>query len=292
MGEARENAEREALLGILEADLPRLVPGLGVVDRGLALTRAHVRGSEGRRADLVLLDESGRALIVLIVDGRGDDSVLAAIDALAFARQNGDAVARPSRPFSPREVSARVALVAETFSPRVLEGLSILPERELMLLETRKVSSETGSRTRLVRLEPMPARSLSAAVSRDSFLANVPEFLRATADLLLRRLARVDAAIEFAFAEGAVEIRCGERELCVLELHDGALRGEIPALDRRIPIRGMDDADQFLDEVLREHLLDLVGGPTFRAQLPSRPSASRPSEEPLLTREEIAAFRE
>src|SRR5258708_3001520 len=110
MGEARENAEREALLAILESDLQRLVPGLGVVDRGLLLTRAHARGSEGRRADLVLLDEAGRALIVLAVDGRGDETVLAAIDAIAFARQNGDALARPTRPLATREISARVAL--------------------------------------------------------------------------------------------------------------------------------------------------------------------------------------
>jgi hypothetical protein len=287
MGEARENAEREALLGILETDLLRLVPGLGVVDRGLVLTRAHVRGSEGRRADLVLLDESGRALIVLVVDGRGDDTVLAAIDALAFARQNGDALARPTRPLAPREISTRVALVAETFSARVLEGLSILPERELMLLETRKLASETGSRTRLVRVEAVSERGPDPAVNRETFLATIPEFLRATADLLLRRLARIDAEIEFTFAEGAVDIRCGERELCVLEVHDGSLRGEIPALDRTLPIRGMDDADLLLDEVLREHLHDLESIPLVR---PAR--SPRPSEEPLLSPEEIAAFRE
>jgi hypothetical protein len=287
MGEARENAERETLLGILETDLPRLVPGLGVVDRGLLLARGHARGTEGRRADLVLLDDSGRALIVLVVDGRSDDTVLAAIDALAFARQNGDALARPSRPLSPREISARVALVAESFSARVLESLSVLPEAELLLLETRKLASETGSRTRLVRVEPMLARTVSPAVSRESFLATIPEFLRGTADLLLRRLARVDAELEFSFAEGAVEMRCGERELCVLEVHDGALRGEIPALDRRIPIRGMDDADLLLDEVLREHLHDLAPIPLVRA-----PMSPRRSEEPLLSPEEIAAFRE
>jgi hypothetical protein len=262
MGEARENAEREALLGILETDLQRLVPGVGVVDRGLVLTRAHVRGqvrgSEGRRADLVLLDESGRALIVLVVDGRGDDTVLAAIDALAFARASGDALARPTRPLAPREISTRVALVAETFSVRALEGLSILPERG-----------------------PNPA------VSRESFLATIPEFLRATADQLLRRLARIDAEIEFTFAEGAVEIRCGERELCVLDVHDGSLRGEIPALDRSLPIRGMDDADLLLDEVLKEHLHDLESIPLVR---PTR--SPRPSEEPLLSPEEIAAFRD
>jgi hypothetical protein len=297
MGEARDNAEREALLSILETDLLRLVPGLGVVDRGLSLARGHVQvrgqvrgqvhASEGRRADLVLLDESGRALIVLVVDGRGDETVLAAIDALAFARASGDALARPTRPLAPGEISARVALVAESFSTRALEGLSVLPERELMLLETRKLASETGSRTRLVRVEALSERGAEPAVSRETFLSTLPEFLRGTADLLLRRLARVDAQIEFAFAEGAVEIRCGERELCVLEVHDGALRGEIPALDHSLPVRGMDDADRLLDEVLREHLRDLESIPIVR---PTR--SPRPSEEPLLSPEEIAAFRD
>lgn len=285
MAEAREPSEKESLLGILEADLPRLVPGLGVVDRGLVLSRGSVRGAEVRRADLVLLDDLGRALIVLVVDGRGDDTVLAAIDALAFARQSGDALARPNRALVAREISARVALVAETFSTRVLEALSLLPERELLLFEPRRTSSEGGSRTRLARVDPAPARTPNTSAGRESFLAAVPTAPRSTADLLLRRLTRVDAEIELAFTDSSAAVRCRERELCSLTLRDGTLQGEIPALDRRLPIRGLDDADLFLDEVLRQHLTDL------EKDLPALEFSPRTqSEEPLLTPEEIAAF--
>lgn len=285
MAEAREQAEKEGLLGIIEADLPRLVPGLGVVDRGLVLSRGPVRGAEGRRADLVLLDELGRALIVLVVEGRGDDTVLAAIDALSFARRSGDALARPNRALLPREITARVALVAETFSTRVLEALSLLPERELLLFEPRRTSSEGGARTRLARVDPAPARTPNPSAGRDSFLDAVPAALRSTADLLLRRLTRVDAEIELAFTDSSAAVRCRERELCSLTPRDGNLQGEIPALDRRVQLRGLDDADLFLDEVLRQHLADL------EKDLPALEFSPRTqAEEPLLTPEEIAAF--
>jgi hypothetical protein len=285
MVEAREPSDKEGLLGILEADLPRLVPGVGVVDRGLVLSRGPVRGAEGRRADLVLLDDLGRALIVLVVDGRGDDTVLAAIDALAFARRSGDALARPNRELRPREICARVALAAEAFSTRVLEALSLLPERELLLFEPRRTSSEAGPRTRLARVDPMPARTPGTAAGRESFLSAVPDALRTTADRLLRRLTRVDAEIELAFADSSASVRCGDRELAALSLRDGSLHGEIPALDRRLPIRGPDDADLYLDEVLRQHLADL------EKDHPEPEIAPRTrEEEPLLTPEEIAAF--
>jgi len=260
MDAAPGDAERGHLLEIVEADLPRLLPGLEVVDRGLVLARGRVRASEGRRADSVLLDASGRALVVLIVDGWDDDTVLAAIDALAYVRANGDALAgNPS-------TAARIALVANTFSARVLESLALLPEKELLLL---------------VRQAP------ATLASREDFLAALPAALRASAEILLARLARVDAGVECAFTDDAVDVACAGRALCVLDLADGVLHGEIPALGRRLPLRGMDDVDAFLDEVLREHIRGLP--PSWRGDA-SAPRA-RSSEAPLLTPEEIAAFQ-
>jgi hypothetical protein len=297
MDEARGSAERGDLREIIEAELLRLLPDHEVVDRDLVLLRGRVRGSKGRRADLVLQDAAGCALIVLIVDGRGDETVLAAVDALAYARDNVDALARPPRPPARREVAVRVALVAETFSNRTLVDLSVLPGRELILIEARKIESAAGTRTRLVRLEPLRARGSGtirggADENSEIFLATVPESLRGTAALLLRRLARVDAGIEFSFAEGAADIRCGERELCVLDVHEGVLHGEIDGHDHRLPIRGSDDADAFLDEVLRLHLRHL--DPSWSVESPSASGVSRARSagEPLLTAEEIAAFQE
>jgi hypothetical protein len=282
MDRAPVSAEREHLLEIIEADLPRLLPDLEVVDRGLVLARGRVRTSEGRRADLVLLDPDGRALILLIVDGWDDDTVLAAIDALAYARQSGDALARGP---------VRIALVASTFSARVLESLALLPERELLAFETRLVESDAGSRTHLVRVEIAGSRPPPTLATRESFLAALPQALRASAEILLLRLARVDTGIACAFADDAVECACDGRVLCVLDLEAGALHGEIPALARRLPIRGMDDVDVFLDEVLREHIRGLGTGWSGEGPFAGGGRA-RSSEAPLLTPEEIAAFQQ
>jgi hypothetical protein len=288
MEEGWGREERAALLEAVEADLARLLPDLEIVDRGLDLSRGPVRGAFSRRADLVAVDGSGRPLLVLLVDGRGDDTVLTAINALAFARQSGDAVARPAREALLRGAAARVALVAEAFSSRSLDGLSLLPERELLLFEARKIESGSGSRVRLVRQPLLPARAGNEAADRGGFLATVPEALRGTAELLLRRLARVDAAVECSFGEGTASFRCEGRELCSVEVREGGLFGAIPALERSLPIHGMDDADAFLDEVLREHILLLGEG----WGAPPLAASTRVREPPLLTPEEIAAFRD
>jgi len=287
---ARGNGERKALLELVEEEIPHLLPELSVVDRGLALSRGRVRGSPARRADLVFHDGAGCALIVLVVDGREDETVLAGIDALAYARQSGSALTEPQPRIPPGEPAARVALVAETFSARVREALSLLPERELLLFEARKLNSDRGSRTCLVRLEPIPAPAAAPVSTPESFLAGVPVPLRGTVELLLRRLTRIDAGASLSLADDTLQLRRGTVPLCSLDLREGTLRGEIPALERRLPIRGTDDADAFLDGVLRSHLGSLEAG--WRQAGEAEARAKRPGEPPLLTAEEIAAFQE
>ena len=276
------------MLAAFEADLPRLLPEVRIVDRGLDLSRGPVRGTASRRADLLALDANGRPVIVLLVDGRGDDTVLAAVNAVAFARQSAGALAQPRREEPLRALGGRVALVAESFSARTLEGLGLLPESELILFEARRMDSAAGSQIRLSRVAPASARrEEEPPVARDDFLARVVETRRGTAELLLKRLARVDSGIVSSFAEDLASFECDGRELCRLEIEDGALQGAIPALKRRLPIHGPDDADAFLDEVLREHILLLGEG--WGTPIPSAP---RGGGEPILTAEEIAAFRD
>lgn len=247
-----------------------------------------MRGTARRRADLLALDATGRPVIVLLVDGRGDDTVLAAVNAVAFARQSADALAQPRREEPLRALGGRVALVAESFSARTLASLGLLPESELLLFEARRVDSAAGSHIRLSRVSPSSTRrEEEPPVARDDFLARVVETRRGTAEVLLKRLARVDAGIQSSFEEGRASFECDGRELCRLEIEEGALQGAIPALKRRLPIHGPDDADAFLDEVLREHILLLGEG----WGTPSPPPAKR-GEEPILTAEEIAAFRD
>ncbi|HZO08308.1 MAG TPA: hypothetical protein VFC77_02935 [Myxococcota bacterium] len=288
-GEAlRGREERAALLAAFEADLSRLLPEVRIVDRGLDLSRGPVRGTSSRRADLLALDAAGRPILVLVVDGRGDDTVLAAVNAVAFARKSANALAQPLRESSPAALAGRVALVAESFSARTLEGLELLPGDELLLFEARRVDSAAGSQIRLSRLGSAPApREATPPPVREDFLARVDAARRGTVDTLLKRLARVDAGIHGSFEEGLATFECDGRELCRLEIEDGSLQGAIPALKRRLPIHGPDDADAFLDEVLREHILLLGEG--WGTPIPA---AEKRGEEPILTAEEIAAFRD
>jgi hypothetical protein len=288
MEELRGREERAALLAAFEADIARLLPEVRIVDRTLDLTRGPVRGIASRRADLVAIDVSGRPIIVLLVDGRGDDTLLAAVNALAFARQSGDALAQPKREESLETFGARVALVAEAFSARTLEGLALLPPDDLLLFEARRIDSAAGTQVRLARVHPTAARTEDAPPpTREEFLERVAETRRGTADLLLRRLARVDAGLQASFAESLATFECDGHELCALEIAEGSLRGWIPAIKQRLPIHGPDDADAFLDEVLREHILLL--GESWGSHTPAPP---RGREEPVLTPEEIAAFRD
>lgn len=291
--EPEERSGREGraeLLAAIEIELSRLLPDLRIVDRGLDLTRGPVRSTARRRADLLALDAAGRPVIVLIVDGRGDDTVLAAVNAVAYARQNAGALAQPLREEAARATGARVALIAESFSARALESLGLLPESELLLFEARRVDSAAGTHARLSRVVlPSPRREEEPPMAREDFLARIGETRRGTADVLLRRLERVDAGIQASFEEDRASFDLEGRELCRLEIEQGALQGAIPALKQRLPIHGPDDADAFLDEVLREHILLLGEG----WGTPSPPAPARPpAEEPLLTAEEIAAFRD
>ncbi|MFN0009285.1 MAG: hypothetical protein ACKVXR_15380 [Planctomycetota bacterium] len=290
--EREERSSREGraeLLAAIEIELSRLLPELRIVDRGLDLARGPVRSTARRRADLLALDAAGRPVIVLIVDGSGDDTVLAAVNAVAYARQNAGALAQPLREEAARAPLARVALIAESFSPRTLEGLGLLPESELLLFEARRVDSAAGTHARLSRVNlPSTRREEEPPMAREDFLARVGDSRRGTAELLLRRLARVDAGIRASFEEDRASFECDGRELCRLEIEQGALQGAIPAVKQRLPIHGPDDADAFIDEVLREHILLLGEG----WGTPSPPPAKPRAEDPLLTPEEIAAFRD
>lgn len=288
--ERRGPEGRAELIAAIEIELSRLLPELRIVDRSLDLARGPVRSTNRRRADLLALDAAGRPVIVLIVDGRGDDTVLAAVNAVAFARQNAGALARPLREEPPHGPGGRVALIAETFSARTLESLGLLPESELLLFEARRVDSAKGTHARLSRvLLPSSRREEEPPMAREDFLARVGETRRGTADVLLRRLARVDSGIRASFEEDRASFELEGRELCRLEIEQGSLQGAIPALKQRLPIHGPDDADAFLDEVLREHILLLGEG--WGTPSPP-PPAKPPAEEPLLTSEEIAAFRD
>jgi hypothetical protein len=278
--DARANgADRPDLRGILEADLRRLAPGFEVVDRGLVLATGPSRtgGPGARRADFVLTDGAGSVLLALVVDGSPDETVQAAVEALLFARANAEALAllRPEPPV--KNGRALVALIAEEYSERCLDALALLPADELWILEAKRFESESGVRAVLVPVTEPPEIAAPEDPARAAFLARVPDPMRECAESLLARLARLGDAVLASFEESRATIHSGPREICSLAIEADHLEASAPGLHPPRPLARPAEAEAFLDEVIRGELAGPGGTETAG---------------PLLTPEEIAAFRE
>lgn len=268
-------ADRSAVHGILEAELLRLAPGFEVVDRGLVLATRSANSPGARRADLVLADGEGSLILAIVVDGSREGTVLGAVEALLFARENAAAMLPSTRP---RDVRATVALIAEGHSEQSLAALDLLPADELWILEAKRFESASGVRTVLVSLTPPPAIAAPIDPEREAFLRRLPDPIRDAAESLLLRLVRLGGDLRTTFANDRATLRSGTREICSLEIEDGRLRADAPALPRPRGIDRAEDAETFLDEVMRKELSEQGG--------------EEGEGGPLLTPEEIAAFRD
>ncbi len=286
--------------GDVEAFLRAVLPGLRLVDRDLELDGVPL-------ADLVC-EAEGRLVLVLLVDGEGDGPALAALDALAAARRDGELLAAhlglvgaPRRP-------PLVLLVAERFGERLRERLCALPSDALWLLERRAVRTAQRGAQPLVRLVPSSAAAppgggdggVGAAEARVDpqasarFLAQLPPGPARLGRELIERIARIDPELE-------PEVRrVSDREqlwwsfrgrsLCGLAVRDGRLEGRLPGSPVPHGIHSAGGIDTFLEWVLSCHLelLDTFAdhGPVGEVELVP------PRREPLLTPEELEAFRE
>jgi hypothetical protein len=232
-------------------------------------------------------------VLVLAVDGDGDSAVLAALDALVFYEKNRTVLASHFKSVRIRESGGPlVALVARQFSDRLLARLRGLNQEFLRLLELRSVSSARGERTYLVPIVP-GAPSQGGGEARN--VAPLTELLtpaqRELAEMLLRRIGRIDEQLISASGDRSLSWRLGEEIVCCLLAIDGRLEGQVPPAGKPRPIQSMADVESFVDEVL-ERYVELLGDAEHRhgGDLPNPMDA--PDQGVLLTPEEIAAFRQ
>lgn len=279
----------------IEAQLRALLPGLRVLDRDLELDGAPV-------ADLVC-EAEGRLVLVLMVDGEGDGPVLAALDALAAARRDGELLAAHlGLPESFRRAPL-VLLVAERFGERLRERLRAIPSEALWSLERRAVRTARRGDQALVRVHNVEGCGSPAsgggspspdpqAVQR--FLAQLgPPGARLGRELA-QRIGRIDPELELETrrGEGREELwwRFRGRSLCGVAVNEGRLEGRLP--DSSVPhaIQSPQALEAFLEWVLSCHLelLDALAPRDGMGEIVLVP----PRREPLLTPEEIEAFRE
>jgi len=295
----------ELLLAALRAGLEEALPGLEIVDRDLVL-------DERGRADLAAVDASGRLVLVIVAAKNGDRTALDALDALAFARRNADVLARHLDPRIEPGLQPRVVVVDPSNAADLLERLTPLAPQGIEVFGVRTIKSAAGERSYLIAREAPGAIGGPGGV--EAFLEALPESLRELGRGLAERMQRLDDELLATGDRNTVVWRLNGDVLARLERVGRHLQASVGPERRAGPIRDPADADRLLEGAMArlveclerrgavgtaaEAPADVPGAP----EAPEGPGAplegdrerSRApgDDEPLLTEEEIQAFRE
>lgn len=276
---------------------PRLLEslvGLDLIDGDLSIDGERV-------ADWVGVDPHGRVVLVLHVGDDDAAAALATLDALAFARANGELLAehlgssrvRPGRP-------PRVVLVGDRIAERLLERLDPLLGKYVDAYHIRHVESASGARSYLV---PSVTRAAGdepgPAITADAFASSLPSSQQEMARTLLARMSRLDDELEAMATSEGVTWRFRDDPLARLESVGGALQGSVPPRNEPRPLRDGTDVEFFLEEALSRYVDRLgdegTGGLGYDGDdVALGAAADETPNGPLaiLTPEEIEAFRQ
>jgi hypothetical protein len=284
---------RQGLIGALRESLP----DLELVDRDLEL-------GGGRRVDLVGVESSGRPVALLFLESDEDAAVLAALDARAWFHVHRDLLAEHfGHPRIDPDLTARVVLIAEQYSERMLGRLAGLDPEVVHCYELRRVASQRNERSYLVsaRLPSSSPATADPTGTRALLHALSPEGAN-LAEGLVRRLERMDDELSLIADGGGVRCVLDGQTLCGLKASRGALLGWVGDSAAQ-PLASADDSETFVEEVLRHlrHRLPRSPAAERRPGAPGAPgtagmtgplAAAFDPNTPLLTAEEIAAFQQ
>ncbi len=270
-------AERSKILAALEAGLIEAWSGLEVLDRELVF-------DDDRRADLAAVEATGRAVLVLIAGEDSAETVLAALDLLDFARSNVEIVARHLGEPADAFLEPRVAVVDPRNDPRLLERLGRLSKSGIEVIGVRTVRSASGERSYLVASRLL----LEEPASAEILLAGLPLPLSDLARPLFDRMARVDPECRALADRGAVVWRARGAVLARLERRDDRLEASFES-GVRFSLAGAEDVERVVETALERVARGIEPG---RGATAPRQLSGIPESEPLLTPEEIQAFRD
>ncbi len=279
-----KSAEERGPLAALTDGLDEIVPGLEVLDRELAF-------EGGARADLAVVDPSGRLYLVLLAGEDGDKAALEALDTLGVARGQlellvrhfGEGHVNPER-------APRVLLVSPTSDARLAERLSVLTDAGVLVLGLRTVKSAAGERAYLVRLDSA-SRVAGGSGGVAAFLRALPGRLEPLGNALVERMERLDEELTPSADATTLVWRLAGEVLCRVERIGELLQASVAPRHEPLPLGDLADLDKLVEKAMARlvRVLNLTRG--------DRPSPGpRPvpgtREEPLLSAEEIQAFRE
>jgi len=267
-----------------------LIEGLEEGLGGFEVLDHDVLFDQVARAKLVGTDGDGRLVWVLVAEGDDDRTALTALDALAYSRANVELVARHFQRGTDSGTPARLALVLPAPRPELVERLRPLLAQGLELLTVRTISSPAGERSYLLpQGGAVAARPAVGESSEEAFLAGLSEGQRDLARTLARRMKRIDDDIRVeASAVGLVWSHAG-LALAQIERRDTGLAGGVAPEFQPLRLASELDLERFLDAAVHRlvELLDPAG-----AEEPGESPSRLLAEGPLLTAEEIAAFRD
>lgn len=280
--EAPTREDLEAVSTALEAALA----GIEILDRSLEF-------NDGARADLAGVDAGGRLVLVYLAGEDEDRSALEALDLLAFARRQTLLIARHlGSPKIVEQLDPRVIVVMDGGDGLLGMRLSALGGAGLELLELGSVKSAAGTRSYLMPHTPDPGGGSLATAGVDRFLEALPTGLRELGHGLCESLSRMDDDLNVEASAESVTWYFQDRPLARLETRGGRLRGVIGAQGRAHDLSGAMQADEFLEEALSRLVAKLGHFPAGAGDsLQGGPAVPTPGA-PLLTPEEIEAFRE
>lgn len=251
------------LLERIELAFPALVGGFEVLERELTF--------DGRRIADFMAYSQERLFLVSVVDGGADESVLKALDALAFARTQREILATAVPSDSDFDGEVCVALVSlNGFGARQLERLSLLQGEGLWLLRKRELRTKRGTHTHLEPIDVGDGRLATRDVldlpawaieePHRSFLAQVaPDRLQLAIELV-DRLRLVDSTTRWGLEKGELLGRFEQIELCRVSWVDGHLEAAFGPDGLTLAIRDRRAIDEAVDGVMAEYLGQLRGG--------------------------------
>jgi hypothetical protein len=285
----------------LERVLVDALPGFEPLAHDLEL-------SSSERADCVGVDGNGRLTLVLDAGGEGEEPVLRALDALSFARRNGEAIARHlDCPRLRSELSARVVLVAEGFSRKLIERMVPLAGNGVDLYELRELRTRERVSAWLAPAQSLEGSGGATGATEESFLGGLDARARELAQTLLAKMRRLDPDVEVLPSRRSVAWRHAGAMLGRIESYEGRLYAAVaPRHDSRA-LESASDLERFLEQLLGR-FVELLGpaispqraaSPETAAAEPAlttrNPAAPAPPEArlgaiPLLTQDEYDAF--
>jgi len=281
---AKESEERGPLSALVSG-LDEIVPGLEILDRELVF-------EGGARADLAGVDPSGRLHFVLLAGEDTDRAALEALDALAVLRTQLELLLRHfgERGVNP-ERAPRLLVVSPNSDPRLGERLAPLADTGLSVLGLRTVKSAGGERAYLVRLEPQRGADKGPG-GVAAFLRALPARLEVLGAALVERMERLDEELEPTADSSTLAWRLQGEVLCRVERIGDLLQASVAPRHEPLPLGDMADLEALVERALGRLIRVLGMTRGDRPPKVAQRTAGAPEDAPILTQEEIQAFRE